>query len=428
MRFAGAIKLLIFVGAAIATVTAQSPPSVSPLTAAAQFSGEAATTNQLVLGLGANAVYDDNAFNSLQPSGQAEIGATPRVSWDMVHSHWTSMLNYSANIMRSTRFDFYNLTSHSLATTFNYRVNKNLSFDVTDTFIHTADPLSSSAFLDETPPNAGTPNPSFLGQPAVLTSNFVNTNATYQLDARSDVSLGGGYFLQRYSNSAGASQRDSNGASGNAAFHHLFSARVKSGVAYDVIKITMPESAYETFSQRFLVTQELTLRPSMTLSLFGGPNHISNKFSFLLLGIPVTAATAEWSWSAGGTYTWVLARFNMSGSITRQVSDGGGLTSTVRRTSFRYSLGTKLPRKISASIYAGYTLNDSLVSVGSSRLPPKFGSAGVRLTRNLRRDLDVTAGYDRMEQVLAADSSLPWIDRDRVTLSINYSFTHPLGR
>lgn len=118
----------------------------------------------------------------------------------------------------------------------------------------------------------------------------------------------------------------------------------------------------------------------------------------------------------------------MKASAVRQISDGGGLVGTVRLTSFQYQLNGKLPYKLSGSVHAGFNLNDTLVAQTAGFTSAKYGMAGARLTRNLRRDLTASVDYERMEQLVGEGMIMPWIDRDRITVSINYTFTHPLGR
>ncbi len=423
-------KALICVLVGIGTVQAQvGRGSVGPSIAAQQYSGQAANTNQLVLGVGVTALYDDNAFNTVQGEGQAEFGATPRISWDVTHSHWYSMLNYSANIMRSTRFDFYNRTSHSLDTTFGYQFNKNLSVAVQDNFVRSADPNYFVGALNPFLPGPGAPNPSYFGPPSVLTSNFVDASIQYRLDARSSFTVDGSFSLQRYSQVLNASLRNTNGTSGSASFRHEFSGRMSSGVTYDISKFTSP-AGYSTLSQRILANEEITFRPDMKLSLFAGPNHVSNAFNVLGNGTVAQLTNSGWSWSAGGTFSWRVAKMNMTGSAIRQVSDGGGLTSTVQLTSFQYSVARDLPHKFSMGLRAGYTLNNNLFRIISANnsVNSNYGNAGATITRNLRRDLTASITYDRTEQMAGYLLGTPWIDRNRITIALNYSFTHPLGR
>jgi len=406
----------------VAAVCSQAQVRTAQNAAGLAGAGEA---NELTLGLGATATYDDNAFNSVQPSGQALFSAAPKVAWNISRSHWSSLLDYNALISRSTRYDFYSRTSQTFNTDFSYQFSKSLSFNLADSFIRSADPLYGGGQFSA--PSAGIPNPSFLGTSTVRTSNFVSAEGDYRLDARSTVSLGGSYSLQRYSDTPNASFRDSNGVSGQASYRRQFSPRFNTGVSYDASKFTTPTAGFMTFSQRLLLNEEITLRQDMSLTLFAGPNHVNSSFPVSSNGTIGSLRTSNWTWSAGGTYSWVVSKMNMSASAIRQVSDGGGLVGARQLTSFRYSVSGKLPHKLSGSIYVGYNLNN-LINLMQAGVSGKYGSAGASLTRNITRDLSASLRYDRMEQLLGIASDTPWIDRNRIAISLNYTFTHPLGR
>lgn len=382
--------------------------------------------NQLNLGLGFLASYDDNAFNTVEQNGQGLFSFTPRVAWDVTRSHWTSDLYYSALVTQSNRFDYYDRTSHSVGTTFTYQFSKSLFLTLGDTFIRSADPLYSAATQPVTGA-AGNPNPSYLGTPALLTSNYSTVNGDYRLDAHTDLNVGGSFYFQRYTDVPDASMRDNNSASGQASYRHAFSARTTAGVQYDLAKITTP-FGFSTVSQRIMLTDEIALNPVMKLSIFAGPNHVSNHFVLVSPGMTGVSNNASWSWSAGGSYNWTGSKISMIGSAVRQISDGGGLIGTVRLTNFNYSVQGRLPYRLSASLHAGYSINDTLVVQTAGQSSAKFGLAGASLTRELRPDLTASVAYERAEQFIESGPIVPWIDRDRITVTINYTFSHPLGR
>jgi len=100
----------------------------------------------------------------------------------------------------------------------------------------------------------------------------------------------------------------------------------------------------------------------------------------------------------------------------------------VQLTSFTYGLEGKLPHKFKGSLHVGYNLNDRVNLQANGVSKGQYASAGASLSRQLARDLELRAQYDRMEQLLGSTSGAPWIDRNRVMISITYTFTHPLGR
>lgn len=353
------------------------------------------------------------------------FGATPKVSWNISRSHWTSLLDYSALIQRSTRFDFYSRTSHDFTTDFNYRFSKALSLTVVDSFIHSADPLYAAG--EFTAPTAGSPNSSFLGAPSVRTSNYVDVEGDYRLNARDTLKFGGNAGLLRFSDVPNASLRDSDTVSARGSYMHQFSQRMSTGVSYDFAKIWTP-SGFTTFSHRVSLNQEMMLRPDLNVSLFGGPNYVTDDFPVSVNGMPTSIQSGGWSWSAGGTITWTKPRFTMVGNAIHQISSSAGLIGSTQLTMFNYQLSARLPHHFRASASAGYNLNDRLNVQANGFRTAHYATADGSLTRDLTRDLSMTLRYGRMEQLLGVAAGNPWIDRNRVEVSINYTFTHQLGR
>lgn len=419
------LKLIVlFFGELLMVVagTAQVTANIPQTGVGAGYNPDAVETNNLGLGLGFISMYDDNTFNTVQGNGQGLFSVSPRVTWNINRPRWMSLLDYNGLVSKSSRFDFYDRNSHTFSTTFDYQASKRLSFTANERFIHSVDPLYGGGFIDVT-----NGNPSFLGTLAVRTTNGIDAEADYRLGAHTDATVGGSFYFQRFSDVPQASFRDSNSAVGRAGFHHAFSPRLTIGSSYDYTKITTP-SGYFTVSQRIMGTGEYDFSPNMKLSLFAGPNHVRTSFLFDFFGHLFRVTLANWSWSAGGTYRWTTSKVTMTGTVARQVSDGGGLTGTVRLTSFEYTVERQLPRKFSGSLYARYTLNDRLIPQTGQTNHANYGSVGGEISRKLRRDLTLRLSYDRMEELLGYTSSNPWIDRNRVTISIDYLFTHPLGR
>ena len=426
MPFLKSSLLLVLMSLVVTSGAAQVGGTQMPQTGVnAGYNPAALETNNLALGLGFRASYDDNTFNTIPGNGQGLFSMAPRVAWNINRGRWNSVFDYNGLITKSSRFDFYDRSSDTFNTEFNYIASKSLSFTVSDFFVRSVDPLYSSAGITNGGDNTG--NPSYFGTPALRTSNGVSANVDYRLDARSAVTVGGDFYISRFSDIPQASLRDNNSAVGRAGYHRAVSPRLTIGSSYDYSKITTG-SGFTTLSQRIMATGEYTFTPSMKVSGFIGPNHVTNSFLFNFFGYLFRITTPEWSWSGGGTYTWTTSKMSMSGSAVRQISDGGGLLTTVRMTNFQYRVAGRLPHKLSGSIRAGYTLNDRLVPQTGGFINAHYATAGAEISRAIRRDLTVKLAYERLETqqgVLVRD---PWVGRNRVTISIDYLFTHPLGR
>jgi hypothetical protein len=390
--------------------------------------GAATEPNMLELGLGFDAAYDSNVFNTDPAQGEALFSLRPRVAWNLARSRWSSLFGYTGMFSRGTRFDYYNRSSNAFNTSLNYQLSKRLSFTLYDSFLRSIDPLYSANNFDVGPVVPGSPNPSYFGPPAVRLSNSAGLSADYRLDARSDISFAGNYNLNRFDETSGPSLRDTDVVNGMASYKHAFSARTKAGITYDATKITA-SSGVSVLSQRILLTDDITISPTIAVSLFGGPDYIANHFNLAAGGVVVPVTDSKWSWSAGGTFRWVHSAYTTSASVVHQVSDGGGLSTPVQVTSFTFSGGRRFARRYSASLNAAYTLNDRLVASTATLPSAHYGFVGASLNRDFSRNWSISLSYDRMETLRGEGVvSSNWIGRDRVTIGINYNFSHPLGR
>jgi long-subunit fatty acid transport protein len=180
-----------------------------------------------------------------------------------------------------------------------------------------------------------------------------------------------------------------------------------------------------TYAQQF--------SPSLTLSLFGGPQytHLNDVVSLRLgpftLGVPVDQA--QWNWAAGGS---LMKRENntvFQFSAAHQVSDGGGLIGGVSSSSVMASVRRRLARNWDATVSAGYAKNSSL---GSALSLGGYDSltAGAGLEHSLTDKLSLRLGYDFVRQRSTGQSPLVGnFDRDLWSVQVSYWFHQiALGR
>ncbi len=421
MTFVKASLLLVCMSLVAFTVSAQVGAQTPETSAAPVYNGDALEQNNLALGLGFEAAYDDNTFDNIPAQGEGQFSIAPRVAWNITRPRWNSVLDYNGRITRGTRFDFYNRASDTLNASFGYSFSKSLSITASDYFIRSVDPWYSSGAI------YGGANPSYLGPPALRLTNGVSAEVDYRLNARSGVTIGGDFYISRFSDIPQASLYDSNSAVGRAGYHRQVSPRLTVGSSYDYSKITSP-SGYTTVSQRIMATGQYAFTPHMKLSGFIGPDHVYNSFllPFFIYLIPIH--TAEWSWAGGGSYTWSTSRMTMSLNGSRQVSNGGGLIGNVWLTEFGGQIQRRLSRNYTGTARATNTLNKRLVPQSGQYLNARYLLVGGEISRTIGRDFSVRLAYDRMEARSGYILGDPLIGRNRVTLSINYLFTHPLGR
>ncbi|HVZ18969.1 MAG TPA: hypothetical protein VG897_17770, partial [Terriglobales bacterium] len=127
MTFVKASLLLVCMSLVAFTVSAQVGAQTPETSAAPVYNGDALEQNNLALGLGFEAAYDDNTFNTIPGQGEGQFSIVPRVAWNISRSRWSSVLDYNGSITRGTRFDYYNRASDAFSVSFGYSLSKSLS-------------------------------------------------------------------------------------------------------------------------------------------------------------------------------------------------------------------------------------------------------------------------------------------------------------
>jgi hypothetical protein len=426
MRVRTMLLLVLLAGLASAA-PAQGP---SQPQSSAQLAGEGAV-NLLNFAVGVTSEYDDNLSNSATNNqAEATFAFMPRVQWNVSRNHLIWGLDYAAVEGRSATASYYRRTSHVLGMQVQYQLSPRLTLLAANTFTKSSDPYYQplqSRFVND--PGVTERANSSIFSSGGRTIEQVTANANYRLTARSDISIGGAFSALFYdSTSTAALSRDTYVAMGHADFNHQFSARRSLGTSYSFEKITSTGGFYTVVHQAS-VFHNYKIGNSINLNIFAGPSHVESGFP--LFGV-FLVRTAAWSWSAGGSFHWSGARMGLTADAVRQVNDGGGLQGAVQLTSFGFSVTRQLTAKLRANIYGRYNLNDTtgagFFRSGVDR-SAQFGSGGASVVWQLKPHISITTAYSREESLLPVNlGGTDWRDRSRVTVSVNYSFSHRLGR
>jgi hypothetical protein len=165
----------------------------------------------------------------------------------------------------------------------------------------------------------------------------------------------------------------------------------------------------------------------MTVSIWGGTEH--QKTQFAALNPLGRGLTVGWSPAGGASYSWQGQRASFRAEGSRQTSDGGGLNQAVTLQQASADLRYRLARRWTTGVGARYADNDPTYTtpgmVGKIRLVSASAGLDCQITQTLV--LGVQYGRDRQEY----RDALPAVgaaERNRVLLSLSYSFSHTLGR
>ncbi|MGH9702085.1 MAG: hypothetical protein ACRD4K_01825 [Candidatus Acidiferrales bacterium] len=178
---------------------------------------------------------------------------------------------------------------------------------------------------------------------------------------------------------------------------------------YDSIGFTYLLSYYEfgpdarTLVHNPTVSYTHQFSPNWAIRLYGGPAFVrTNNELSASTQVPtvfVTGFQNRWDWTAGGDLSVHRQRTAVQIGAHRNVSDGGGLLTTVIATDVIGSVRHKLGQRLDAIASGTYSRNRELLT----------GSSG-----SLVRDE-------------IADVSLEYSPQDRLALRWGYNFTHQVG-
>jgi hypothetical protein len=188
---------------------------------------------------------------------------------------------------------------------------------------------------------------------------------------------------------------------------------------------TLVQSALFSFARQF--------SPSVSLSVFGGPQYLQldEQFSLPLgsLAFQPPFSSTQWNWAAGGALTKRLDNIVFQLTAQHEVTNGGGLLGAVVNSSIGATVRHRLARDWDVIWTAGYADNaslDSTISHGGYRSL----NAGVGVQRTLTEKLSLGFRYDFVHQGGTGQSPLLGnFNRDLWSVQLSYRFREiALGR
>jgi len=407
---------------------------MSPLTPNGQapslaFKSEALRVNYLSAGVSFTTAFTDNALLSptapisdfnylLQPYLTFSL-ATPRIDW---------YLDLGAGLMADQRLNENNLVAKTLGLDLTYRFSEHVSLRLSDTFRDT-----TGLYSGVTPPAAS--GIGVVGQPAssliIPSVQRTQTNASlaelrYQFSPNSVAGVRGTFSLLDYPGSAKDTQfgtlYDSRTYSGEAFYNYHLSIRQWVEVTLGAEKFQVQPSVFTTDSGSLLLDYIVKPIPSVTLSLFAGPEYFDAHQNSVIGNAAGLFAERQWTSAEGATLDWQGGHTRVAASFSRQLGGGAGLSSGVTTQAvsvwLRHQLGSR------QELNSSFTYAENIPLVSS---PSIHGFSGlVQFQRRLASTLIVLMGYARDHQELP--SSLKVANANRAWVSVSYDFLHSFGR
>jgi hypothetical protein len=432
-------------GDAPVTLTEARAPVPLPLNIDAgslEFSPELGRTNFIAGGMSVGASYDDNLLSSsTTPVGGFIYNVLPHISLNLSRPRLLWSLAYGGGFTVNQRFSAYNQGSHHADFDLRYRLSPHVNVRLRNSY------SISTGFFDQLQGNSLAGSSTGLVQQPNLTvitplarHNDENGSAeiTYQFSASDMVGASGTFYDSRFRNvPAGAGALvDTRTEEGDGFYSHRFSARNWSGIAYKFQHLTFNPAIEQVDTHSILLFHTIYLKPRMALSFFAGPEYsnlntqiVSTVVSVPLITVVSVPSTRQtWSGSGGASFSWQGEHTSISFGGARKVSDGGGLLSAVEIT----SVSGAMRRQVSPSATVGFGLiygNDRQLSNISAASKLKSASGSVSWEQHIGRSISANFGYGRDFQqqsgktLAAADAN-----HNRGWITLDYNFTHPLGR
>jgi hypothetical protein len=411
------------------TTPLRTPPPVSGAAYSTDFASET-QSNNLRAGLTFSTAYSNNVQGGTNPVSDVSYSIWPTLALDATTTrmHWN--LDYAPGFTFYQHTSSLNQGNQNLALNFRYRLSPHLTISLQDSFQKTNNPFNQPNPLLATSVSgsAASPNVAIITPVADYLNNAANAQLTYQVSADGMVGFSGTFTNLHYLNpgqTPGLYDSSSNGAS--FFYSRRLLAKYYVGASYQYQDV----SAYQVGASVNTQTQTQTiflfctayLKPTLSLSLSGGPQHYN-------ASQPPQPASQSWSPMLMASLSWQGQRTSLAASYTRIVTAGGGLGGAYDSNAANVSGRWQLSRTWSVGLAGSYSLYSTLTPffLGSNSGGHTV-SGTISVQRPLGEHLTMQAGYTRLQQSYAevpAVSAIPKSNRE--FFSISYQLTRPLKR
>jgi len=399
--------------------------------------------NILMGSVGADAVYDDNGVpESAKPTGAYQYSISPYLSLQRSQAHSNFALDYRGGVTFNQRALDQTLDTQSVAADFQHRFTRKWLMELREDYLRTSNPFTTVGENQLLPTLSGNGQPA--SQAATLaatrTANSSFATLTYQLGPHSILGVSGNYSTERFNDVAatpGASLHliESDTTVGQAFYALRISQSQNIGGQYQIQDLKFESGQARTVGQTFFLFDEITIKPHVTLTLFGGPeySHTHNNVALVDTNqakIILPVLKDEWSPAGGAMLTVRAKRAAVRLTGQRSIGGGGASIGAAHTTGASAELQTDLTQRWSSSLGAVYS-DGSLLQGSTSGVASRTTTlqGTVAVSRRITRNLVAQAQYAHIHQFSASlQNSSVYGDHNRVGVGLAYQFTRPLSR
>jgi hypothetical protein len=311
---------------------------------------------------------------------------------------------------------------------FQYRLSRHVTGSFRDSFQKSSNVFNQPDLVSASAVNGSTqiPTAAVISPVADRLTNTGTAGLTYQFSPTSMIGGGGTFSNLHYSApSEVPGLVDSNSRGGSAFYNRRIGKKHYVGVLYQYSRIAAfpvgPE--FDTQTHAGLLSYTVYLKPSLSFSFAGGPQHYEAVQSSLF-------HSRSWSPTATASVGWQGHRANLAAGYSRSVTAGGGLIGAFNSNAANASARWQIARRWSIGSVAGYAVYKNITPLVASANPGGHSISGSILVQHQIGDhFNAEAGYTRLHQSfsdIAVISGAP--DTNREFISISYQFNRALGR
>jgi hypothetical protein len=402
------------------------PPQVGGNATPMSF-GSQARSNYFSGGVMFTGAYDDNVLpgGSGEPVSDASIAIVPTVGYRMTTARQSTAINYGVGTTFYMPDSAFNQFNQNASLSFSYHTSRHSTLSVQDSF------QQNSSLLSQPYTFNGAVSGSTVGPPTSIIVPYAkqilnSTSVTFGYQFSRDAMIGGAgsyglYHLPDVEDLDGLN--NSNSGSGLGFFMRRIGKGQYLGAIYQYAHVTT--SPIETTTDVQIGSLFYTLEPStrFSLALTAGPEYVNTSEP----GVPSNDSLGAFVLAS---LAYRATRYGWSTSYSHSTTAGQGLLGAYTSDAFNIVGTWQMQRTWTASINGAY-LNLSTALPASVPSTPGghtlFGT--VSISHQLNEHFTIEADYRRLHQSyrdIAVISNHP--NDDRVSVSLYYQFTRPVGR
>ena len=324
--------------------------------------------------------------------------------------------------------------SHNFTHAFNadtyFRMGKRWSLHLENGYRLTTDPFQAATLV----PSPQAPNATVAIPYSKQTSEVATAELNWAASKRTSIGFTGNFGMQRYAETEGLGNTqqgllNSTNSSGSMFVRYAFTKRFTGGIEAQYQDLLIGDSFSRTQSYSAVAYTNIKLTRHSQLTLYGGPirSHLRNQIflTFLFFKIPFNIVRWDTGATGGASYSLQMKHSRLYALYSNRITDGGGLMGAVTLNTASVGFDHDFTRRWSGGLAFDFGDNSALAANNTLR----SYSGTVSLRRKLTRDVNFSVSYQNINQD-QTPKQIGYLsgNHNRVYASLEYVWTHPLGR